>query len=117
MTLHEAAKRLSKSESTIRRMIKSGTLTASKIDGKYDIPEASVNAYSNGGQMDSHDDTIKFLQEQLREKDRLIEQLTKQMEQQNMIALQMTKHLEALPPPKRPSFWSRFKKRMYNDTQ
>lgn len=47
MTIQQASQRLGKSESTIRRWIRSGKLTATMIDGVYDIPEAAVNALSN----------------------------------------------------------------------
>ena len=46
MNVQEAAKRLGKSEPTIRRWIRDGKLTATMIDGVYDIPESAVNEQS-----------------------------------------------------------------------
>lgn len=42
MTIQEAARRLGKSDLTIRRWIKSEKLTATKIDGRWDIPESAL---------------------------------------------------------------------------
>jgi excisionase family DNA binding protein len=47
MTIQEAIHRLGKSESTIRRHIKSGKLQAEKIDGAYDIPEGAIQELVN----------------------------------------------------------------------
>ena len=50
MTIQEACQRLGKSESTIRRWIRSGKLAAIMVSGAYDIPETAVNALSNDKQ-------------------------------------------------------------------
>jgi len=47
MTIQEAAKRLGKSEATIRRWIKQGKLESTLIDGKYSIEESALDAYAN----------------------------------------------------------------------
>ena len=45
MTIQMASQCLGKSETTIRRWIKTGKLTAKLIDGIYDIPEDAINGY------------------------------------------------------------------------
>jgi len=47
MTIQEAAQRLSKSEATIRRAIKSKKLIGTIVDGRYDITEDSLVAYAD----------------------------------------------------------------------
>ena len=46
MTIREAAQRVGKSESALRRAIKSGRLDAEKVNGIYNISEDSLNAYA-----------------------------------------------------------------------
>ena len=108
MTIQEASKRIGKSESTIRRMIKSGTLTASMIDGKYDISEESVNALSLPMQVNSQDDLIKSLQSEI---DYLRKELSASSQRSDTIILNLTRQMEALQPPPRKSFWDRFKRK------
>ena len=46
MTIREAAQRVGKSESALRRAIKAGNLDAKLINGKYNIAEDSLYAYA-----------------------------------------------------------------------
>jgi excisionase family DNA binding protein len=46
MTIQEAAQCIGKSEATIRRWIKQGKLESTLTNGKYDIPEAALDAYT-----------------------------------------------------------------------
>jgi len=47
MIIREAAQRLGKSDSALRRAIKAGKLVAKMVDGKYDITEEALNAYAD----------------------------------------------------------------------
>ena len=47
MNIQEIAQRLGKSELTIRRWIKSGKLTATMTNGKWDVSESVLNDMSN----------------------------------------------------------------------
>jgi len=96
MTIQEACQRLGKSEATIRRAIKAGTLYANMIDGKYFITEQDLNAYAQTMQMPKNDDQVEFLKEQLREKDKQIEQLTKQIDQQQAIIMQLSRNQQLM---------------------
>ena len=46
MTIQEVAQCLGKSDATIRRWIKQGKLESTLTDGKYDIPESAIDAYT-----------------------------------------------------------------------
>lgn len=116
MTLQEAAKRIGKSESTIRRMIRAGTLTAPIIKGKYDVSEESVNAYLKPRQMDSQmpSQDAELIAQMQAEIDYLRKELSDSREQSNTIIMQMTRQIETLqlPPSRKPPLWKRiFKKK------
>ncbi len=46
MTIREAAQRIGKSESALRRAIKAGKLDSTLVNGKYDITEEALYAYA-----------------------------------------------------------------------
>ena len=75
MTLKDVAKRLNRSEHTIRRYIQQGRLEAQLVDGKYDISEEAlreyINAYTDIDIIHSDEETM-HLKSQL-------EQMTTQM--------------------------------------
>jgi len=84
MNVQEAAKRLGRSEPTIRRWIRDGKLAATMIDGVYDIPESAVNDQSMSSQLtadDQHGEVaamrahIQSLERQIEEKDNQISEL------------------------------------------
>lgn len=87
MTIQEACQRLGKSESTIRRWIRQGTLTATKVDDIWDIPESVVNDYLNDqvtkGSDKADDQGLigqlrnenEYLKGQIEEKDKQISEL------------------------------------------
>lgn len=84
MNVQEAAKRLKKSEPTIRRWIRDGRLEASMIDGVYDVPDSAVNEQSMSGQVSEDEQQgevgamrahIQSLERQLEEKDTQISEL------------------------------------------
>ena len=67
MTIREASQCIGKSESTVRRWIRSGKLEATLINGVYDIPDKVVNAYLNDQAVDRQmEDIDQALIEQLR---------------------------------------------------
>ena len=108
MTIQEVSQRIGKSESTIRRMIKAGTITASMVDGKYDIAEESVTAFLLPIQLPSQAELITRLRDEI---EYLRKELSDSREQSNMIIMQMTRQMESLQPPPRRSFWDRFKRK------
>jgi excisionase family DNA binding protein len=89
MNVHEAAKRLGKGESTIRRWIREGKLEALIINGTYDIPESAINqplishtitdehnhATTMRDQIELQERENRQLIEQLSEKDKQISEL------------------------------------------
>ena len=111
MNIQEVAQRLGKSELTIRRWIKSGKLTATMTNGKWDVSESVLNDMSN----DLSDDIsqtnqniaidkshlleeIKFirkeneqLRQQIEEKDRVLEE---SRQRQDTIIMQLTRQLD-----------------------
>ena len=98
MTIQEACQRLGKSESTIRRMIKDGRLTASKKDGIYDITDHSVNDLSNDKQSVGNDQLSNELVKQMQEENRYLKERIKELEsareRADMISIQLTRQLE-----------------------
>ena len=98
MTIHEVCQRLGKSESTIRRWIREGTLTATKVNGVWDISEEMVNDCSNGGQTVGSDQSVDGTVQQLRsENDYLkerIQELESARERSDTLMLQLTRQLE-----------------------
>jgi len=111
MNIQEAAQRLGKSELTIRRWIKSGKLTATMSNGKWDIPESVLDDISNNlsgdiSQNNQNDiidkahllEEIKFLRkdnehlkQQIEDKDRILED---SRQRQDMIIMQLTRQLD-----------------------
>lgn len=110
MTIREAAQRVGKSESALRRAIKSGNLDAELVKGKYDITEESLDAYAKPAERvgaptrdegelerlrvenetlrreleEAHkrlDDKDALLEENRQRQDTIILQLTRQVEQ------------------------------------
>ena len=130
MNVQEAAKRLRKSEPTIRRWIRDGKLKATMVDKAYDISEQEINEQlmssqvtdddqqiqtavmrakmeSLERQLKEKDDQIKQLQVQLAEKDKQIdrfqEQLAEASHRHDTLLMQMTRLLEWHQQP----FWKR----------
>lgn len=107
MTVQEIARRLGKSDLTIRRWIKAGKITATMVDNKWDIPESALDDISDDVSGINHDDggdrahlldEIKFLrkqneqlQEQLQEKDAATEE---SRQRQDTIILQLTRQVD-----------------------
>jgi predicted RNase H-like nuclease (RuvC/YqgF family) len=103
MTIQMAGQRLGKSESTIRRWIKTGKLTAKLIDGAYDISEDAINRLVNGypddkavnSQPESVDQSLishlRSENEYLKER---IQELEQARERSDMITLQLTRQME-----------------------
>jgi len=126
MTIQEACQRLGKSESTVRRMIKTGRLIAIKKDGIYDIPEDAVNDLSNGKQAVGNDKANEQVENplinQLKEENKYLKERITELEDARMradqITMQLTRQLEAsqrmLTVAKEP-FWRRiFKQKPEN---
>jgi excisionase family DNA binding protein len=111
MTIQEAAHRLNKSDLTIRRWIKSGKLTATMINNKWDITESALNNISEDLSDDissvNHNNAvdkvhlleeIRFLRkeneqlhQQIEEKDRILED---SRQRQDMIIMQLSRQLD-----------------------
>ena len=117
MNVQDAAKRLKKSEPTIRRWIRDGKLTATMIDGVYDIPESAVNDQAPTDQITDDDQQgqlaamrahIQLLERQLEEKDRQIEYLQTQLgetsHRHDTVVMQMSRLVEFHQQP----FWKRW---------
>lgn len=120
MNVQDAAKRLHKSEATIRRWIRQGKLTATMIDGVYDIPESAVNEQSVSGQMTDDDQPsevtamrahIQSLERQVEERDNQINtlqiQLSDASQRHDTVVMQMMRMLEYERQP----FWRRWRRR------
>jgi len=90
MNVHEAAEKLGKGESTIRRWIREGKLEASIKNGTYEIPESAIidqpssshiitdernQAAIMRSQIESRERENRQLLEQLSEKDKQISEL------------------------------------------
>ena len=81
MDIKEAAKRLKKSEPTIRRMIKDGKVKSEMVNGKWDISESDLIDISNDQQydhlivIDQMKKEIDHLRNQIDQKDKQIDQL------------------------------------------
>lgn len=116
MNVQQAAKRLGKSEPTIRRWIREGKLQATMVDGVYDIPESAVNEQSVSSQIteDERDGEIaamrthiQSLERQLTEKDEQIKELQAQFgeasHRHDTVVMQMTRLIEYHQQP----FWRR----------
>ena len=71
MTIQEAAHRLGKSNLTIRRWIKSGKLSATMINSKWDIPESALSDISE----DISDDISSINQNNIIDKAHLLEEI------------------------------------------
>ena len=111
MTIQEVAKRLDKSEKTIRRWIKQGKLSAEIVDGKYAIDESALDVYLNEQDLSTQETQVStqseegYLKEQLQwlkeQNEKLGEELAKAREEaaeasqrHDTIVLQMTRQLE-----------------------
>ena len=86
MNVHEAAKKLGKGESTIRRWIREGKLEASIINGTYNIPESAIinqPSISHTITDERNQETIMRVQIESSEREnrRLIEQLSEKDKQ------------------------------------
>jgi len=119
LNVQQAAKWLSKSESTIRRWIRQGKLTASLIDGVYDIPLSSLNERSSGSQMADNDRSqIAAMGAQIellrRENDRLAQQLDvkdRQISGLHDLLLIAERRIEQLVDYQQLPFWRRLFRR------
>lgn len=97
MTIQEACQRLGKSESTVRRWIRSGKLKATIVEGVYDIPESAIHELVNDQAMTSQvEGTDQVLIEQLRsENEYLRKELSDTKERSDTIILQLTRQIES----------------------
>jgi excisionase family DNA binding protein len=107
MTIAEAAKRLGRSEQSIRRAIKSGKLMAVMVNGRYEIDEKELPDSQADSQSDSTvlvteneflrqrtaqlEDTLKQQNQRLDEAQRLLAEAS---ERHDTIVLQLTRQLE-----------------------
>jgi len=80
MTIQEAAKCIGKSEATIRRWIKQGKLESTLIDGKYDIAESALDAYTKSDLYTDNAYTKTELDQLRRQNDEMHRQLSDQKE-------------------------------------
>ena len=111
MTIREASQCIGKSESTVRRWIRSGKLEATLINGVYDIPDKVVNAYLNDQAVDRQmEDIDQALIEQLRsEVEHLREQVKikdKEIDELHQLLMAEKQQTRLLLEHKRP-FWRR----------
>ena len=116
MTIQDARQRLGKSESTIRRWIREGKLTATKVGGVWDIGDAAVDALSNDrspARVDQEPEGAVLTQ--LREENQYlkerIQQLEHARERSDTLMLQLTRQLEQsqrLLDGHREPFWRRW---------
>lgn len=116
LTIKDYANRHGLSESTIRRRIKAGVLSAERVDGKWYIEEEQANS-----QMDSQTEQVNSQSEQGESSqsaliDHLtteVEYLRDQLDKQTQLLAIATKHnddlVKQLPPP-RVSVFDRLKK-------
>lgn len=97
MTIQETCQRLGKSESTVRRMIRAGRLTASKKDGVYNISEDSVNDLLNDKHAVGNDQLSNELVKQLQNENQYLKERIKELEsareRADMISMQLTRQL------------------------
>lgn len=56
ISIKEAARRLSVSERTIRRMIDTGEIRAFRVIGQWRIRESEIERVMSGGQEEDHED-------------------------------------------------------------
>lgn len=99
MTIQEVCQRLGKSESTIRRWIRSRKLTATKVEGINQIPESEVQALlsdmatdrSMTGELTGQDELIAELRAEV---EYLRQELTDTKERSDTIILNLTRQLE-----------------------
>ena len=107
MTIQQACQRLGKSESTIRRWIRSGRLHAEIKDGIYDIQYDLIDEQSLPSQTTIQNDQLII---QLRSENDYLKERIKELEQAreraDMITMQLSRQLEqkAIEAPKR-STW------------
>ena len=108
MTISEYAALHRLSESTIRRRIKAGTLTAALVDGRYIIspPPDDQSSASHDGQaeqpaplVDQMQSEIAHLRDQLTNRDKQIDQLSHLLAMTTVQNGELTKQL---PPPRQP---------------
>ena len=102
MTIQEACQRLGKSESTIRRMIKTGKLTASKIDGVFHVQIDPPSDQPLPSQMTTkNDQLISQLRSEIEYLKKLLDESQQARERADMITMQLSRQLEqkALPKP------------------
>lgn len=104
MTIQEACQRLGKSESTVRRWIRSGKLKATRVKGVYDIPESAIHELVNDKAFDQSVEGVdQVLIEQLRSEVEYLrgelkaerENSEQAKERSDTIILQLTRQLES----------------------
>lgn len=99
MTIQETCQRLGKSESTVRRWIRSGKLTATKANGINQIPDEEVEALSYNmaddrsmtGEVTGQDELIAELRSEV---EYLRQELKDTKERSDTIILNLTRQLE-----------------------
>jgi len=106
MTIQQTCQRLGKSESTIRRWIRSGKLYATIIDGVYDIqldsPSDQPSPSQNEQMPSQNDQLITELRSEIDYLKKLLEESQQARERADMIAMQLSRQLDqkALEAPK-----------------
>ena len=104
MTIQELAKKLGKTEQTIRRWIKQEKVDAKLVDGKYIIDETKLTDYLSKDDLTSQDKettsqpNTDFLMQELehfkRENEELRQELSQVRERSDVIIMQLTRQLE-----------------------
>jgi DNA-binding transcriptional MerR regulator len=95
MTIQEACQRLGKSESTIRRWIRNGKLTASITEGVYNIQEEMPgNLSSDQSTTIQNDQLIIQLRSENEYLKKLLAEAQQARERADMITMQLSRQLE-----------------------
>lgn len=99
MTIQEVCQRLGKSESTIRRWIRDGKLTSTKLDGINQIPEEEVESLSRSMSNDRSMTGVvtgqtELVEELRSEVEYLRQELKETRERSDTIILNLTRQLE-----------------------
>ncbi len=106
MTIREAAQRVGKSEDSLRRAIKAGKLSATLVNGKYDISDAALDAYASAHAVhtqtpaaasSAESEIVRLRAENEKLKQELVESrriLEDNRQRQDTIILQLTRQLD-----------------------
>ena len=113
MNVQEAAKRLQKSEPTIRRWIRDGKLDATMVDGVYDIPESAVNEQSMSGHMtdEMSEDQVTAMSAHIQSLERQLEEKDKQISELHQLLMASERQSQLLLEHRREPWYRRWFKR------